>query len=127
MSFSNSFISIANAQNSAPDAAPQQSIFSSVGPLLIIFIVFYFFIIRPQNKKYKDQQSMTKKTSEGDTVVVLSGVFGKIVKINEDDTVVVELSKGSEVKMYKSCIVKNVSLEERSKAEALKNIPVKKK
>lgn len=126
MSLSNFFISVANATEAGSDVVSTQGGFASIAPLLMIFVVFYFFIIRPQNKKFKDQQDMTKKTQIGDDVVVLSGVFGKISKVNEDDTVFVEIAKDVEIKIYRNAIAKNNSLEARIKSEAVGKISKKK-
>jgi len=125
--FSELSISVANADEVIKDAASQPSALQSMLPIVMIFAVFYFFIIRPQSKKFKDQQATTNNTQVGDEVIILSGVFGKIFSISQDETCLVEISKGNEIKIYKTAIVKNISLEERNKTEALKNISAKKK
>ncbi|QED22851.1 preprotein translocase subunit YajC [Candidatus Deianiraea vastatrix] len=120
----NFLISNANASEVAAEVA-QPSIFQSIMPILMIFVVFYFFIIRPQSKKYKEQQGMINGTKEGDEVIILSGVFGKISAIENNETCMVEISKGNEIKIYKTAIVRNISFEERRKNDVIKTIAKK--
>lgn len=95
-------------------ATQSQSSIAQVLPIFIILIVFYFFIIRPQSKKYKDQQSMANETKIGDEVILSCGFFGKIDSINEKEEVCeIKISDNSVVKMYKTSIVKNISLNDR--------------
>lgn len=68
----------------ASSAAGQPSMFASVFPLVLIFAVFYFLIIRPQTKKIKEHQGMLQAISKGDQVVTSGGIFGEVVKIEED-------------------------------------------
>ena len=68
-----------------------------------IAIVFYFFMIRPQQKKQKQQKKFIEELKKGDMVVTIGGIHGKIVAI-EDNTVTLDVDKGSKVKFEKSSI-----------------------
>jgi preprotein translocase subunit YajC len=72
-------ISLAHAQTAAP-AAPG---FEQFLPLIIIFILFWFMLIRPQMKRAKEQKQMLSELAKGDEVVTASGQVGKITKIGE--------------------------------------------
>ncbi|MEW6415957.1 MAG: preprotein translocase subunit YajC [Pseudomonadota bacterium] len=72
-------ISLAHAQTAAP-AAPG---FTDFLPLIIIFILFWFMLIRPQMKRAKEQRKMLSELAKGDEVVTASGQVGKVVKIGE--------------------------------------------
>lgn len=72
--------------------------FSSFIPLVLIFLVFYFILIRPQQKKMKEHQRMVEALKRGDKVVAASGIFGTITKV-ETDTGVVQLEVAPEVKI----------------------------
>ena len=68
-----------------------------------IIAVFYFFMIRPQQKKAKDQKKFTEEIKKGDSVVTIGGMHGRIAEI-EDDTFVLEVERGGRIKFSKSSI-----------------------
>ncbi len=72
-------------------------------PLLLIMAVFWFFIIRPQQKRMKEHQAMLENLRRGDTVVTSGGLIGKVTKV-ADDEVTVELAENVRVKVRKSYI-----------------------
>jgi len=104
------FISTALAQTAAPvaGAAPAAGASSSAAvianypfiPFLLIAVIFYVLIIRPQQKKIAEQDKMVKALKRGDRVVV-GGIFGKISKV-EDDTLTIEIADGVNVKAIRS-------------------------
>jgi len=69
----------------------------------IFVLIFYFLLIRPQNKRRKEHQDLVGSLSNGDEVVSAGGIVGKISKV-EDDFVVLEVSKGMELRFQKSAI-----------------------
>lgn len=81
---------------------------SLIFPLLIL-VVFWVFFIRPQSKRAKEQKKFVENIGKGDKVVTTSGIHGVINKINEDGTVMVEVSPGSYVKMEKAAISMEMS------------------
>src|ERR1700761_4563251 len=102
LDFTQFFVSSAWAQGAAPAAtssgASAMSSFTSFVPLLLIFAVFYFLIIRPQQKKIDDQGKMIKALQKGDRVVTSGGIHGKIIKLDGDDNLIVEIADGVQVK-----------------------------
>ncbi|MDQ3392558.1 MAG: preprotein translocase subunit YajC [Bacteroidota bacterium] len=68
-----------------------------------IAIVFYFFMIRPQQKKAKDQKSFLESIKKGDQVVTIGGLHGRVFSI-EDDTYTIEIDKGIKMRFEKSAI-----------------------
>jgi len=68
-----------------------------------IIIIFYFFMIRPQQKKQKDQKKFLSEIKKGDMAVTMGGIHGRVAAI-EDDTVLLEVDKGTKIKVEKSSI-----------------------
>jgi preprotein translocase subunit YajC len=100
------FISSAFAQT-APAAAggsDMQSTLMSMLPLLLMFAVLYFVMIRPQMKKQKEHRSMIEALAKGDEVVTAGGLLGKVSKIG-DAYIGVELATGMEVQLQRSAVV----------------------
>ena len=73
-------------------------------PFLLIFVIFYFFLIRPQQKRVKDHQTMVSAVRRGDTVVTSGGLIGKVSKVVDDAEVMVEIADGVTVKVVKSTL-----------------------
>ncbi|MCV6585137.1 MAG: preprotein translocase subunit YajC [Marinibacterium sp.] len=73
-------------------------------PLILIFAIMYFLLIRPQQKKVKEHQAMVEALRRGDQVVTAGGLIGKVVKVKDDNEVEVELSEGVKVRVVKSTI-----------------------
>ncbi len=77
--------------------------FLSLLPLILIFAVFYFLLIRPQNKRQKEQKEMVANLSVGDEVVTGGGVLGKITEI-KDQFAQVQIADGVEIKIQRHTI-----------------------
>ncbi len=73
-------------------------------PLILIFAIMYFLLIRPQQKKLKQHQSMVAALRRGDQVVTAGGLIGKVSKIKDDTEVEVELAEGVKVRVVRSTI-----------------------
>ena len=100
------FISSAFAQT-APAAAAggdMQSSLMSMLPLVLMFVVLYFVMIRPQMKKQKEAKAMIDALAKGDEVVTVGGMLGKISKIN-DNSLSVEVANGVEVQIQRNAVV----------------------
>ena len=99
------FISSAFAQT-APAAAEggMQSSLMSMLPLVLMFVVLYFVMIRPQMKKQKEHRTMMDALSKGDEVVTVGGVLGKIAKLNENN-LNLEVANGVEIQLQRSAVV----------------------
>jgi len=100
------FISSAFAQT-APAAAPEggiQSSFMSLLPLVLMFVVLYFVMIRPQMKKQKEHRSMIDALAKGDEVATAGGLMGKVTKLG-DSYLGVEIAPGVEVQVQRTAVV----------------------
>ena len=78
--------------------------FAQFIPLILIFVIFYFFLIRPQQKKVKDHKGMVASLKRGDEVITSGGIIGKIEKVYEDDKLDLFISESVTVKVVKSTI-----------------------
>lgn len=72
-------------------------------PLILIIVVFYFFMIRPQMKKAKDQKKFRENIAKGDKIVTIGGIHGKIVEVQEK-TFIIEVEGGHKLKIEKSAV-----------------------
>lgn len=70
----------------------------------LMIVVFYFFMIRPQAKKAKQQKTFINDLQKGDKIVTIAGIHGTINKVNDDNTIMLETSPGSYIKIEKSAI-----------------------
>jgi preprotein translocase subunit YajC len=85
-------------------AAGGNQLYSTILPMVLIMIVFYFFMIRPQAKKAKQQKQYITDLQKGDKIVTIAGIHGTINKVNDDNTIMLETSPGSYIKIEKSAI-----------------------
>jgi preprotein translocase subunit YajC len=69
-----------------------------------IVVVFYFFMIRPQMKKAKDQKKYIEALKKGDKILTIGGIYGKIVEVREDATIIMEIEDGSKMKISKNAV-----------------------
>jgi preprotein translocase subunit YajC len=98
------FISSAFAQ-AAPAAAPAgtDTLFSLL-PLVLMFVVLYFIMIRPQMKKQKEHKAMIEAIAKGDEVVIAGGLLGKVAKLG-DNYLHVEVANGVELQVQRGAVV----------------------
>jgi preprotein translocase subunit YajC len=73
-------------------------------PLLLIFVILYFFILRPQQKRAKEHQEMVKNVRRGDTLITSGGLVGKVTKVVDDEQVEMEIADGVRVRQLKSMV-----------------------
>lgn len=92
----------AQAAGAAPSGGPQDMLIQFL-PLVALVVLFYFLMIRPQQRRMRQHQEMVAGLKRGDTVVLPSGVIGKVVRV-EDKEVGVEISTGVTVKVVRSMI-----------------------
>ena len=88
----------------------------SLVPFVLIFVIMWFLIIRPQQKRVKSHQEMIKNVRRGDTVVTSGGFIAKVTKVVDDGEVEAEIAEGVKVR-----IVRGMISEVRSKAEPVKS------
>ncbi len=74
-----------------------------------MFVVMYFFMIRPQQKKAKEQKAFRESLKKGDNVVTIGGLHGKIASVESDDTILVEVDKGIRLKFDKASVSADAS------------------
>jgi len=78
-------------------------------PLILIFAIMYFLIIRPQQKKVKDHQKMVEALRRGDQVVTQGGMIGKVTKVKDDSELEVEVAEGVRVRVVRATIAQVLS------------------
>ena len=84
-------------------------------PLILIFAIMYFLLIRPQQKKAKEHQAMVKALRRGDQVVTQGGVIGKVAKVKDENELEVEIAEGVKVRVVQSTIVQVLNKTEPAK------------
>jgi len=84
-------------------------------PLILIFAIMYFLLIRPQQKKAKEHQAMIEAVRRGDQVITQGGLIGKVSKVKDDGEVEVEIAEGVKVRVIKATISQVMSKTEPAK------------
>ena len=87
----------------------------SLLPFVLIFVIMYFLILRPQQRRVKQHQEMVKSVRRGDTVISSGGLVGKVTKVVDDDQIEVEIADGVRVRQMRSMVS-----EVRAKGEPVK-------
>ncbi len=82
----------------------ESGVLESLLPLVLIFVVFYFLLIRPQQKKQKQHREMLEALRRGDRVVTAGGIIGQITKVNSETELTLEISEGVRVKVARAMI-----------------------
>ncbi len=77
---------------------------STMVPLLLLFGIFYFLLIRPQQQRLKVHQQLVEGVKRGDTVVTSGGILGKVTKVKDDGEVLVEIADNVQVRVLKSTL-----------------------
>jgi preprotein translocase subunit YajC len=85
-------------------------------PLILIFAIMYFLLIRPQQKKLKDHQKMVEGLSRGDQVVTQGGLIGKVTKVKDNNEIEVEVADGVKVRVVQSTITSVINRTEPASA-----------
>jgi preprotein translocase subunit YajC len=109
------FISPAFAQAGQTPGA--NDMFITLFPILLMILVFYFLLIRPQQRKMRDHQQIVKNVRRGDSIVTSGGLVGKISKVVDDNEVLVDLAENVQVRLMKNAIS-----EVRTKGEPVKQV-----
>ena len=113
------FISPAFAQ--AAGGTPGGDIISMILPLVMIMGVFWFLLIRPQQKRQKEHQQLISKVARGDTIVTSGGLIGRVSKVVDERELLVEVGENVKVRVVRSAIS-----EVRAKGEPIKDDAAKK-
>lgn len=88
--------------------AQQGSSWSGLLMIVLIFVIFWLFFIRPQNKRAKEQQKFRESLQKGDKVVTIGGIHGKVEEVKEN-TVLVSVDHNTKIEFEKSAIIPNAS------------------
>jgi preprotein translocase subunit YajC len=116
------FMLITSAYAQAPSlfGGGGDNMLMSLLPFILIFLIMYFLILRPQQKRVKQHQEMVKNVRRGDTVVTSGGVIGKVTKVTDDEQIEVEIADGVRIRQMRSMIsevrAKGEPAKEESKA-----------
>ena len=84
-------------------AAGEGSLLMTIVPFALIFIIFYFFLIRPQNKKQKETEKMIAALKKGDKVVTIGGIHG-VVATTKEHTIIIKVEDGAKIEFNRSAI-----------------------
>jgi preprotein translocase subunit YajC len=76
----------------------------SLLPFILIFVIMYFLILRPQQRRAKEHQELVKNVRRGDTVITSGGLVGKVTKVLDDDQIEVEISDGVRVRQVRQML-----------------------
>ena len=102
------FASAAYAQTAgaAPGGAPDgaMGMLIQFAPLLALFVLFYFLLIRPQQRRVKQHQELVKNVRRGDTIVTSGGLVGKVTKVVDDDYLEGEVADGVRVRQMRAMV-----------------------
>ncbi|MBA1337307.1 MAG: preprotein translocase subunit YajC [Pelagibacterales bacterium] len=89
--------------------------FAQFVPLILIFVIFYFFLIRPQQKKIKDHKMMVSALKRGDEVVTSGGIIGKIDKVLDGDKIELTIAENVTIQVIRSTIQSHLNTSEIKK------------
>ena len=87
----------------AATASAQGGLLSMILPFALIFVIFYFFIIRPQNKKQKETKKMIDSLKKGDKIVTIGGIYG-VVSSTKENTIIVKVDDGAKIEFSRSAV-----------------------
>ena len=106
---------VLDAAQAAGDTAAQGGLASALmtfAPLVLIFVLMYFMIIRPQRKKQKEEEAMKNNTQVGDEILSIGGIYGKIIAVKEDSFIIETGPDRSKIRLAKWGIQQNFTVHE---------------
>jgi preprotein translocase subunit YajC len=99
------FVTPAFAQGSLlGGAGGEGGMLMSLLPFVLIFVIMYFLILRPQQKRVKSHQEMVKNVRRGDTVITNGGLIGKVTKVVDDDQIEIEVADGVRIRQMRQMV-----------------------
>ena len=110
------FISPAFAQGGSLFGGGSDNMMVSLLPFVLIFVIMYFLILRPQQKRVKQHAEMVKNVRKGDTVITSGGLVGRVIKVVDDDQVEIEIADGVRVRQMRQMVT-----DVRAKGEPVKD------
>jgi preprotein translocase subunit YajC len=99
-----------------PSLGGEGSMITSLLPFVLIFVIMYFLILRPQQKRVKAHQELVKNVRRGDTVITNGGLIGRVTKVVDDNEMEIEVSDGVRIRQMRQMIA-----EVRAKGEPVKD------
>ena len=110
-------------------ATGSEGLLSMILPFALIFVIFYFFIIRPQNKKQKETKKMIDALKKGDKIVTIGGIYG-VVSSTKENTIIVKVDDGAKIEFSRSAVSSVITdtpaapakKEKASKAEKVESV-----
>jgi preprotein translocase subunit YajC len=109
------FVTPAHAQSLFGGAGGESGMLIQLLPFALIFVIMYFLILRPQQKRVKSHQEMVKAVRRGDTVITNGGLIGKVTKVVDDEQIEIEIADGVRVRQARSMVT-----DVRAKGEPVK-------
>jgi preprotein translocase subunit YajC len=110
------FVTPAHAQSLFGGAGGEGGMLVQLLPFALIFVIMYFLILRPQQKRVKSHQEMVKAVRRGDTVVTNGGLIGKVTKVVDDEQLEIEVADGVRIRQVRSMVT-----DVRAKGEPVKD------
>ena len=112
------FVTTAFAQGSlfGGGAGGEGNLLMSLLPFILIFVIMYFLILRPQQKRVKSHQEMVKNVRRGDTVITNGGLVGRVTKVSDDEHIEIEIADGVRIRQMRQMLT-----EVRAKGEPVKD------
>ncbi|MGB0695944.1 MAG: preprotein translocase subunit YajC [Rhodospirillaceae bacterium] len=92
--------------------------FEAFLPLILIFVIFYFLLIRPQQRKMKEHRAMLEAVRRGDRIVTNGGLIGTVTKVQDNGELVVEIAEGVKVKVLRDMLANVLSKSEPAPSDA---------
>jgi len=100
----------------AQAAGGEPSFLVSLLPLVLIFVVFWFLLIGPQQKRMREHREMVQATKKGDKIVTSGGIHGTVARVIDDNSVEVEIAQNVKVKLARATISENLTRAEQAAA-----------
>ena len=97
-------IAFAQSQETGGGSEGPMGAFGSMVPIVLMILIIYFLLIRPQQKKEKDRKSMVTAIKEGDRVLTVGGIYGVVAGVKDENIVILKISNNTKVELAKSSI-----------------------
>lgn len=102
-------------QNFYLEVAGQQSMLGMLWPMILMVVIFYFILIRPQRKRDKETQAMRSQLEVGDEIVTVGGILGRVVTIRDDSLLIETGSSNTKMRITKSAVQSNLTAQENAR------------
>ena len=96
-------------------AMPSAGAYASVLPIVLLIVLFYFLLIRPQKKKDKEAKAMQSSLQVGDEIVTIGGIVGLVVQVNEDNIVIETTGNRNKIRLKNWAVQENLTMTENAK------------